>query len=117
MLIEFEATQLPVLVEGKSLSVAVGAPPNYLLFSRTFEPKQDVGVYLEYKDQLYSGYECIASCAVSIYRLEIMLSKPIKGLKGIEGFRVKLSVPRAEYKTFARNMQSVFRGKEEILHV
>lgn len=117
MFIEFEATQSGSLVENETQSVAVGSPQEYLLFSRALEPKEDQGVYLEYKDQLNSGYECIARCVLTRKGVDVVLSKPIESLKGIEGFRVKLSVSSPDHEALVKNLWSVFRGKEQTLHV
>jgi hypothetical protein len=79
------------------VTTGVRAGDEYLVFSRGLddEEMEDWGVYLEYRDQINGGYDCIKACVLGRERLEVELSKPIDRHKDIEGFHVKLALGRA----------------------
>jgi hypothetical protein len=117
LFIEFEATKVGNVTDIESRSVAIGSDKDYLLLSRSLEQKDDCGIYLEYSDQINSRYECIKSCILNRQRIEVVLSKPIETLKGVEGFRVNLSVSNSEHEAFANGLRSIFRGNEQSLQI
>lgn len=85
----------------------------YLLFQRsTPDAPKDCGVYLEYNDQGYSGYNLVAGFRVSRGRVEVDLSKPLGNLKDVTGIDVDLRVDDVSYERFLRGLKQVFREEE-----
>jgi hypothetical protein len=94
------------------VTTSVRAGDEYLVFSRGLddeEMEEDWGVYLEYRDQINGGYDCIKACVLGRERLEVELSKPIDRHKDIEGFHVKLALSDEQRESLAAGLRQVFR--------
>src|SRR5262245_8567034 len=93
------------------VTTGVKAGDEYLVFSRGLddEEMEDRGVYLECRDQINGGYDCIKTCVLRRERLEVELSKPIDPRKDIEGFHVKLALSDEQLRSLAAGLRQVFR--------
>ena len=93
------------------VTTGVRAGDEYLVFSRGLddEEMEDWGVYLEYRDQINGGYDCIKACVLRRERLEVELSKPIDRHKDIEGFHVKLALSDEQRESLAAGLRQVSR--------
>lgn len=86
----------------------------HLVFQRSAsDDPEGWGIYLEYSDQGYSGYNAITGCRVSRERVEIDLSKPLGNLTNVTGIDVDLQVDTLSYEQFLYGLKQIFRGKAE----
>ena len=84
----------------------------HLVFQRNApDDPEDWGVYLEYSDQGYSGYNAITGCRISRERVEVDLSKPLGNLTNVTGIDVDLQVDALSYEQFLYGLKQIFGGK------
>jgi hypothetical protein len=93
------------------LTTGVRAGDEYLTFSRGLddEEMEDWGVYLEYRDQINSDYDCINACTLGRDRLDVELTKPIDRRKEIERFPIELALSDEQRESLAAGLRKVFR--------
>jgi hypothetical protein len=69
------------------------------------------GVYLEYDDQICSGYNVIARCRVTRGCLEVDLLGPLGDLEGATRIDVGLDIDDLSYECLVRGLQQIFEGQ------
>jgi hypothetical protein len=93
---------------------------HYLRLERVvpFGDEEDWGVHFEVDDQIYSGYEVIASCVVSPSGIRLSLTEPISsGTKHVEGVDVMFAATRQPPSEWIETLRSIFTGREQLLRV
>jgi len=76
------------------------------------EPDEDWGINLQYNDQGYSGYDCIARCVLTRDSLRVDLSKQLGALADVRGIDATIEVADSEYQRFLAGMRRVFRDTD-----
>src|SRR5262245_55632810 len=111
MYVTFTADETGTDEEDGVVYTGVRAGDEYLIFSRGLddEEEEDWGVYLEYRDQINGGYDCIKACTLGRDRLDVDLSKLIDRRKEIEGFHVALGLSGEQWESLAAALKKVFR--------
>jgi hypothetical protein len=111
MYVTFTADETGTDEEDRVVYTGVRAGDEYLIFSRGLddEEMEDWGVYLEYRDQINGGYDCIKACTLGRDRLDVDLSKPIDRRKEIDGFHVALALSGEQWESLAAALKKVFR--------
>jgi hypothetical protein len=92
----------------------------YLILQRAAatDGGHDSGIFLEYNDADYSGYDLVASCRVSRNRVRVDLSRPFAGLDRVEGFDIGLNIDDPSYRNFVSGLEKIFRGNSrQLLHI
>lgn len=118
MFIDFKATESGSSIkEGQFQSVGLSSGNEYLLFSRSPPDHDGYGVYLEYNDQINSGYDCVGDCFVTRKKLKVKLSKQLGSLDKVEGFNVELSISKTEFEELINGLRIMFKNKPENLNV
>jgi len=79
------------------------------MLQRSTDSNDDFGIYLEFCDQINSGYNLISECRISDEKISIDLKGSMDGL--IEGFDVEFTNSDSIKKDLCR----VFRGQEDKL--
>jgi hypothetical protein len=98
-------------VEGALIvGVAAGdATQEYLLFQRSSSEAFDSEeIYIEYKDQSFSGFNVIDSYRLTRDRLEVDLSETLGSLD-ITGIDVELELDDASYEQLSKGLSQVYR--------
>jgi len=116
-LVEFATDQVAFVSEDGSETVAIGAEEEYLLLSRTEDPDNEWGVYVEYTDELDCAYDCVETCVLCADALEVELSKPLGPRSGVMAFRVVLSLSASDRSVLEDGLRAVFRGRERALDI
>ena len=84
----------------------------HLLLSRqVVDIPGDPGIYVEYNDQLNSGYGLISRCLLREGKIEIHVAKP---LAGIDGFVITLDRVSVH---LVPGLKQIFRNYEELLTI
>ena len=112
MYVTFTADETGTAEMDGVVTTGVRAGDEYLLFMRgldDLDTEEDWGVYLEYRDQINCGYDCIKACVLGRDRLDVELSKPIDRRKEIEGFHVELALSDEQRESLAAGLRQVFR--------
>ena len=74
-----------------ALVVGVAGEGQYLMLQRDAEESgEDWVVHLEYDDQSYGDYGCVAACRLGPGLLSLDLARQLGGLAGVTGFDVAL---------------------------
>jgi hypothetical protein len=90
----------------------------YLTFQRAPEGmEEDDGVYIEYSDQINSGYQKIRRCTLARGQFSVDLVQPFRKLPDIDGFDVELDIKDADYAQLRVGLQRIFRGQLHVLTV
>lgn len=116
MRIEFCATESGFDDPESAVICGISGDGKYLTFQRDAQDgDEDWGIYLEYCDQAYGGYGCIAACRVSSKLICIDLCKQLGRLVGVEGFDVAINIGASELAELRQHLLLVFRGHEQQL--
>jgi hypothetical protein len=123
--IRFNARDAAFVADEDALSCAVAGPDasgheHYLTLQRAPEegdPGEDWGVYLEFDDQINSGYGHVRRAALSRATLSIDLSHPLGQLETVRGFDVRLECDDATYVAMSAGLPRIFRGMPEGLEI
>ena len=76
---------------------------------------QDWGPYVEYDDQLHSGYRLVRQCRVSRNRLELDLARSVLSLPEVTGFDIGLQLTQAAFENLVLNLRRIVQGEEQLL--
>jgi hypothetical protein len=100
-----------------ALVCGVAGEGHYLTFQRDAEESddEDWGIHLEYDDQSYGDYECVAVCRLRPGSLSVDLAKPLCRLAGVTGFDVALRLSAEQVAAVRAGLQRVFRGHMDML--
>jgi hypothetical protein len=84
-------------------------PENILVFSCTLPSTGELErIHLEYNDQSYGGYGCIASCHLTAEHLAISLSDQLGELEDVDGFAVTLALPEESWAELSSSLRLIF---------
>lgn len=125
MRVTFEARDAAFIADSDALVCAIAGPDtagveHYLTLQRGPEgedPSDDWGVYLEFDDQINSGYGHIRRAAVDRATFSIDLTKPLGRLDDVVGFDVSLVCDDAAYGQIHAGLPRIFRGMPERLEL
>jgi hypothetical protein len=92
---------------------------HYMTLQRSSEgnDEEDWGIYLEFDDQINSGYERVLRCHLSRDRFSIDLRAQLGSLVGVDGFDVTLALANDLYDGIRLGLPRIFRGVPEALLV
>jgi len=98
------------------------ASGEYVLFQRDAEnAKEGFGIHFEYKDQLFSGYECVAACRFSSNMMSVDLAKPLDkrhhAIKDVTGFDIALQLSPGKWNEIRDGLKQVFRDEDDKLAI
>jgi hypothetical protein len=86
----------------------------YIILQRSISNDDDDGIYVEFKDQKYSGYNLIVNCTLSKNEFKISLKSPIGSYNSLE---IKIEITKEEKNNFIRGISYVFRNKNELITI
>jgi hypothetical protein len=117
MRLKFEATEAAFVTQDDALVCGVSGADSAgaqhcLTFQRDAEDTDDDWrIHLEYDDQINGDYDCVRSCRLSRFELQVSLSRQLGRLEGVEGFDILLRVHHTSYEALRSGLERVFRGK------
>jgi hypothetical protein len=109
MRIKFQADTANTDTIDGAIIIGFSAGEKYLMIQRSTDPEDDCGIYLEFSDQMNSGYNLISECRISEKEISIDLKDPMN--ESIEGFDIELN----NTGSIKNNLQEAFRGQKEKL--
>ena len=91
-----------------ALSPADGLP-GYLMLQRTMEgDPDDDGVYIEFFQEIASGYDLLSECQITRNKVRIELREPFAGIIGID---VSLEIADEPFCRYIEGVKKVFHGR------
>ena len=81
------------------------------------DPHEDWGVHLQWKGQENGAYRRVRRCRLSREWLSVDLSRPLRGLAGVEGFDVAMAINEPSFERLRSGLPRIFRGMPDILEI
>jgi hypothetical protein len=123
--ITFRAADGGFVADENALSCGLGGADvsgveHYLTLQRSSEekdPSEDWGVYVEFDDQINSGYGRVLQCRLSRKQLSLDLSGDLARRVSVQGLDVTLALDDALYRQIESGLPRIFRGMPHSLAI